>query len=599
MIWHIDDNVITSNIATNTVNANPDHRGINLEEAAGPQEIGQSSQSLTGGSEIEYGNSSDFWFRENPSVVYKNSFDPTTFPNSNSYSGASSLITIKDFDERSLRMHMTVKFDTLTSFKRLTNFTHSFATTTQTGFPTITSSAVILPVDNRIYIWGNNGSSMVADTAGLFSNVGGQLGVAAYEISSSQIKLAGVQDTLLYLWNAAMSNGSQIVTVDTTVVHLNTKATTAPLFSLTPLSVIVGGANGNLYQYRLDTKSLTRQTFGTNDITAIAQLPNGIFCIGGSTLYNGSNSQTLSSETSAWLLASAVSSKGDNYVVAAQKNGSRVLAFDQSLSKKIFDVQLSNAAITSLAIGDVNGDGEKDIVVMSAKNIYALNRYGIMLDNFPITISRDSGFVGSPLLGDVDGDGSTDILALTADGTLSAWNNHGKLLTGFSVVAASPGYASMAAMKDSAGQLAVFTATRSGYTQALSLEHSYNAAKLYWAQQFGNSLLSSTDSTVLATLPPQTTEFFPKSRTYNWPNPVYGSSTQIRYYVSENAAVNIKIFDLAGSKITELNGSAVAGMDNELTWNVSNIQSGIYLARVEAKSASQSAVTIVKIAIVK
>jgi hypothetical protein len=91
----------------------------------------------------------------------------------------------------------------------------------------------------------------------------------------------------------------------------------------------------------------------------------------------------------------------------------------------------------------------------------------------------------------------------------------------------------------------------------------------------------------------------PKSRTYNWPNPVYGNSTQIRYYVTENATVNIKIFDLAGSKITELTGNGVAGMDNEITWNISNIQSGIYLARVEAKSTTQSSVAIIKIAVVK
>jgi hypothetical protein len=63
--------------------------------------------------------------------------------------------------------------------------------------------------------------------------------------------------------------------------------------------------------------------------------------------------------------------------------------------------------------------------------------------------------------------------------------------------------------------------------------------------------------------------------------------------------VNIKIFDLAGSKITELSGNGIAGFDNEVTWNVANIQSGIYLARVEAKSANQSSVAIVKIAVVK
>ena len=98
---------------------------------------------------------------------------------------------------------------------------------------------------------------------------------------------------------------------------------------------------------------------------------------------------------------------------------------------------------------------------------------------------------------------------------------------------------------------------------------------------------------------PKSAAFFPKSQAYNWPNPVYGSTTQIRYYASEDADISIKIFDLAGMKVAELNGKASAGVDTELTWNVSGIQSGIYLARVEAIGISRSDAAIIKIAVVK
>jgi hypothetical protein len=600
LIWHIDENVIAANLATNTVNANEDHRGVDLEEADGSQDIGQSYESLTARSGTEYGSPLDCWFYGNPATVYTNVFSQTTFPNSKSYSGAASLVTMKDFSARSARMTMTVKFGN-TSFNRLPNFTHTLATATQTGFPTTTSTAVILPVDNRVYIWGNDGRSKISDTTGLFSTTGGQLGVAAYEISTSQLKLAGVQDTLLYVWNVAISNGMQTVTIDTTI-QMGTKAATAPVFVPAPLSLYVGGANGKLYQYRLDTKLLTARTLGTSAVTTISQLSGDVFCVSGSVLYKNHNSVndsiSLPSGVSSWLLASAVSN-GGNYVIVAQNDGNSILAYDQTLSKILFDVQLNNATIGSLATGDVNGDGEKDVVVTSAKSIYAFNRHGVLLDNFPVSVSRDSQFVGAPILGDVDGDGATDILALASDGTLSAWNNRGKLLTDYPVVAASPGTASLAALKDSAGQVAVFTATRTGYTQATDLGYSYTTAKLYWTQQFGNALLSSADSTILAVTPTSTSELISKSHTYNWPNPVYGNSTQIRYYVNENSAVNIKIFDLAGSKITELTGNGIANFDNEVTWNVSSIQSGIYLARVEATSASKSAVAIIKIAVVK
>ena len=91
----------------------------------------------------------------------------------------------------------------------------------------------------------------------------------------------------------------------------------------------------------------------------------------------------------------------------------------------------------------------------------------------------------------------------------------------------------------------------------------------------------------------------PKERVYNWPNPVYNAKTYIRYYVTENATVHIKIFDLAGDQVTELSGPGTAGMDNEVAWDVSGIQSGIYIARVEADGASMNQVRTIKIAVVR
>ena len=95
-------------------------------------------------------------------------------------------------------------------------------------------------------------------------------------------------------------------------------------------------------------------------------------------------------------------------------------------------------------------------------------------------------------------------------------------------------------------------------------------------------------------------EFFPTSRAYNYPNPVYDGETAIRYFVGEDSKINIKIFDLAGDFVAELNDDAQGGLDNETVWNVSNIQSGVYLARIEANGSSgKSESVIIKIAVVK
>jgi len=106
-----------------------------------------------------------------------------------------------------------------------------------------------------------------------------------------------------------------------------------------------------------------------------------------------------------------------------------------------------------------------------------------------------------------------------------------------------------------------------------------------------------------ATTPkPRSNEFLPTSLAYNWPNPVgaeHNFKTHIRYFLSEDASVEIKILDLAGDLVTTLNAQGIGGLDNEIAWDVAEIESGIYFAHIEAKGASKSGVAIIKIAVVK
>ena len=63
--------------------------------------------------------------------------------------------------------------------------------------------------------------------------------------------------------------------------------------------------------------------------------------------------------------------------------------------------------------------------------------------------------------------------------------------------------------------------------------------------------------------------------------------------------LTLKIFDLAGDYVAELNDEAQGGVDNETVWDVSNIQSGVYLARIEASASGQTEQVVIKIAVVK
>jgi hypothetical protein len=75
--------------------------------------------------------------------------------------------------------------------------------------------------------------------------------------------------------------------------------------------------------------------------------------------------------------------------------------------------------------------------------------------------------------------------------------------------------------------------------------------------------------------------------------------TNIRYYLSENADVTIGIYEMTGEKVTEFDGPGIGGTDNEVRWDAGNVQSGIYLGRIEARSENQSKVLFIKIAVVR
>jgi hypothetical protein len=226
----------------------------------------------------------------------------------------------------------------------------------------------------------------------------------------------------------------------------------------------------------------------------------------------------------------------------------------------------------------------ENILMTIGNTIVGFSPAGFLLDGFPLNIVSEGGNASPVLLPKLTTDGKTDILAVSSTGLVSAYTAQGKPLPGFPIDIGS----------SVSGMPAAFPITVNPGAPQTGFSVMGDDGRLYAYEVSVNYVPVDTVPTV-----PLSTDFLPASRVYNWPNPVYGSTTQIRFYSSQDAAISVTVFDIAGKKISELNGNAVAGIDAEITWDVSRIQSGVYLARVSASNQNQTQSRIIKIAVVK
>ena len=215
--------------------------------------------------------------------------------------------------------------------------------------------------------------------------------------------------------------------------------------------------------------------------------------------------------------------------------------------------------------------------------------------NFPFTNTDTQNFTGDVLAADFEGDNKSEVIAFTQDGRIFAIDGGtGKVVPGFPISTGKMILASSVYNDNGKISLAVIDSSKHFYGWHIGS----TPGTPYWVEENGNNLNSSFVAGAVATN--YVNEFFPKGKVYNYPNPVYNGQTAIRYYVSEDSKINIKIFDLAGDFVAELNNNAQGGYESETVWKVNNIQSGIYLARVEAVGSSgKTESNIIKIAVVK
>jgi len=655
LIWHVDEAVINENLASNSVNADLKRRGVDVEEADGSQDIGQQYGTFSAGSGSEEGTALDFWYEGNASPVNKNIFSPTSFPDSRSNSGASSHVTIRNFSTRSPRMAATVvrgdgDVRPLPGFPKQTGETlppHALAVAnlrpgpdedvlvTTTGKLSYQSgSAPARPglPGSKLFAWKSDGLAVLPGlpASGLFAASGDTglrwIGPAA----SMDVNRDGVPDVIIsgaYAGSGARGRVQAFSTQNLAGDSLADVRFSTPLVGFLTTGVAagdsllaVGGGSGKSYLLRFNGEaadSVTSFLDPAQDVVGVSWPGGNTFAATG-----GNGSVVVSTRTGGGAPAGPVHAKTfgkpiagppvagvflsqagtlTDGIVFATRDGS-VIRSDTTLLSNVpgFPAATGDSIAGPPALADVDGDGRRDIVVFTGSRIVVFNDAGANLSNFPIASPSSSPFASAPVVGDVDGDGLVDVVGVTADGLVVAYNRDGRMAKGFPLQAGRGSQSAAVFFRGDSVCLAVASSEDGSVSAWVTGKAAVpRSASLYpWPQYQRDARHSGLDVSALSGVP-VSSQFFPKERAYNWPNPVRGGTTFIRYFVKENSDVRIRIFDLAGDLVAELSGSGIGGVDNEVPWDISGVQSGIYFAHIEANGPAGSGVAIVKIAVVK
>jgi hypothetical protein len=250
----------------------------------------------------------------------------------------------------------------------------------------------------------------------------------------------------------------------------------------------------------------------------------------------------------------------------------------------------------SPVFADLEHRGELAVLVAADDKIFAYTPDGIPVTNFPIRTFSAKPLAGSPIVADLDGDTFEDIILHTTDGRLLGYNRRGELLFATAIAENTETTPAVSLSLDGT-RLWLYSLDRNGFLQGFELPRS--SANVAWFSLYANARNSNTLQTQRTPnwQPVTISEFFPAQSVYNYPNPAR-EQTHFRFFLRENTRVTIQVFSLTGKKVWEQTVDGRGGTDNEITWNLADVQSGIYYAVLTPLNRESESVRL-KVAVVK
>jgi hypothetical protein len=278
---------------------------------------------------------------------------------------------------------------------------------------------------------------------------------------------------------------------------------------------------------------------------------------------------------------------GDNYMFYYNPIDNNNFIVGENGRREIYEIE-------DIAQIDLNNDRKVNLIVLTRNGeIHVFDRKFNYTEGFPIV----SDAIPPVLAIDLLKDGNPEIVFQSSNGIINIMDHEGNILDQYSVTDNSKLIA-----LGVVNELSSIITKSSIYKFKNYRNHGINE----WVTRQGEADRSRTlkitkDFEVDETL-------FYSDLSYAYPNPSYGEEVIFRIQVGIVETIEINIFDLAGFPVErKIKRSPLPLTDKdtrladvvEISWDVSDLQSGVYLARVVVSKDGKSEEKIIKVGVIK
>lgn len=256
---------------------------------------------------------------------------------------------------------------------------------------------------------------------------------------------------------------------------------------------------------------------------------------------------------------------------------------------------------SGMAIGDINDDGYPEVVFLGNNLVYAVDRFGLPIEGFPVTLNRGNpvvGFFSDPLIVDVTGDKIPEILVPSSEGLVYAVTGKGKLVKdGFPIAAGSfeseetyspmSIYVTDAVEKSKGPELYAFHRNGvSAFRLGKAIDGAEREVSAWSLPAAGDRRTGYFDASSLHGV--QNVEARDEiSEFFIYPNPVRSGDAHARIEVlSDVKSAELEFYDITGLVVYAVNlQDLVRGRNQVDHLDLSKLGSDVYTARLKVKFA--------------